>query len=67
MCAVSGILNWGAQFPDEYWDRDRLNSLVDMVNMAKVFDKNNGNVDCTDPEKALLLDKIEYMLSKIDQ
>ncbi len=61
MCAVSVIYDMFGKMPDTWYTKKRIELFERMVEDAKVFDKESGQPDCEDPEKAKVLERIENL------
>lgn len=60
MCALSMILNYGMQFPPDYWNFHKVNEFNKLVDAAKAFDVKTGQADCE------IQSKVDWYLDLID-
>jgi len=61
MCVVSMIYDMYKPLPNEWYTLDRIELFKDMVKTAEVFDKETGQPDCADPEKAKIKERIDEL------
>ena len=61
MCTVSAIYDIFEPLPDSWYTLDRIDLFKTMVYSAEIFDKETGQADCVDPEKAKLKERIEQL------
>jgi hypothetical protein len=63
MCAVSVVYGMFVGQPDEWYTTERIGLFRRMVTDARLFDKESGQPDCEDPEKA----KVEARIDAIEE
>lgn len=63
MCAVSKVYDMFKEMPDDWYTPKRIDLFYNLVAAAEVFDKESGNPDCEDPDKA----KVKERIQKIEQ
>ena len=61
MCTASVIYNVFTPLPDSWYNLERISLFRRMITDAETFDRESGQPDCTDPEKAKLLDRINEL------
>lgn len=61
MCAISVIYDMFRPLPDDWYTPERISLFRTMVKAAEVFDKETGQADCVDPEKAKVKDRIDAL------
>lgn len=67
MCAVSVIYDMFGKQPDEWYTQEHIDLFKRMVADARLFDKESGQPDCDDPEKAKINDRIENIEKELEQ
>lgn len=63
MCAVSVVYGMFKDFPDEWYTQERIELFRRMVKDARTLDKEAGQPDCEDPEKA----KVAAHIDELDE
>jgi len=63
MCAVSVVYGMFQGLPDEWYTVERISLFRRMVTDARLLDKESGQPDCEDPEKA----KVEARINAIEE
>lgn len=67
MCSVSVIYDMFKPMPDDWYNRERIDLFRRMVSDARLLDKESGQPDCEDPEKAKVESRINEIEKKIDE
>ncbi len=61
MCSVSVIYDMFKPFPDEWYTQERIDLFRRMVSDARTLDKESGQPDCEDAEKATVAAHIDEL------
>jgi hypothetical protein len=66
MCIVSALMDYGKSIPLEQWTPLTFDYYKVLVENAKYFDHIAKQPHCEDPEKVMLLERIEKHLSDLN-
>jgi hypothetical protein len=66
MCVTSALMAWGQTRPLQEWTPLTFDYFKLLTEQAKYFDRIARQPDCEDPEKVLLLERIEAQLKGLN-
>lgn len=63
MCAVSAMMDYGRNLPEDFWTKENYEAFRRIIQEAVKFDKDTGQPDCEDPKKAEFIQVVERKLN----